>query len=143
MLSVVAAALMIQSAPLETEDYQRQSRVEVECEQISADSNGDGVLTREEYRQYRQDSFDNYDLDQNEEIDLIEAETCWIRDGSGRERAEFEDFDLNDDEIVGYEEYHAEGWWEDADENSDGMITPDEWPEGFGVNESDLRPPQD
>ncbi|XBQ15738.1 MAG: hypothetical protein ABL308_12365 [Oceanicaulis sp.] len=133
---LTAAALLTMQAAQPTpapdvEDYQRQTMIKARCREYTADTDADGVVDFDEYTAYREETFHGWDLDASDDLSLMEAETCWVVRGGERETAPFRDFDLNDDRIIGYEEYHPEGWWEQADADADGVLEPEEWPEAF------------
>ena len=97
------------------------------------DTNGDGVVTMDEFNAAAANRFDNMDADNNGVVTLEEFKTYIGQKRSERRRQKFQAMDNNkdgqvtQDEYISYKQKRAESRFQNMDANKDGVVSKEEY----------------
>ncbi|MEJ2180451.1 MAG: EF-hand domain-containing protein [Gammaproteobacteria bacterium] len=97
------------------------------------DTNGDGVVTMDEFNAAAANRFDNMDADNNGVVTLEEFKTYIGQKRSERRQQKFQTMDINkdgqvsQDEYISYKQKRAESRFQNMDINNDGVVSKEEY----------------
>ncbi len=140
-LQIVVAALLFPIAPITAEaqqDNARQAQLrERQMQYREMDTDGDGVITRSEWRGNAQ-SFRNHDTNRD---GVLSGDEIWVERGRYDRDAMFDRTDRNNDGAISRTEWRGDrDTFERLDRNNDGVIVRGELPDNEFDDEGFTRP---
>lgn len=96
------------------------------CTAYQADANADGRIDRTEWADYRDITYDDWDIDGDGMIDESEFSNCWAASGADHDHDLYNEWDVDGDSRIGGDEFFADDSYDGYDANQDGYLEGDE-----------------